>query len=395
MKNFLTLPLLGFLIVACSQKESLEVVLDNALDTDRDSETVELSLSEIRNRLGGDYFYVAGPDGCEIPSQITHDSLLIFQASVPAGASVSYRIYPSDTLRAYAAVTTGRLYPERADDIAWENDLVGFRVYGPATQAKGEKAFGYDIFFKHPDRVPVLERLYEPETNPATWIKADSLRAIDPALAEEFIRSISYHIDHGLGMDCYAVGPTLGDGVAALADGDTIFYPWCYREAEVLDNGPIRFSVAMIFAPVAVRNDSAVVEKRLISLDSGCHLNHCLVWYEGLSADSDIVAGFPRRDNSVAVMDSSAGIVAYADPTQGPDNGKALLGLIIPSAENLSVAETSDHILARTTISPSDTLDYYWGFAWDRADIADIATWRKYLSDRSAALRTPLKVTLK
>ena len=29
-------------------------------------------------------------------------------------------------------------------------------------------------------------------------------------------RGISYHVDHGNGMDCYAVGPTLGGGTAAL-----------------------------------------------------------------------------------------------------------------------------------------------------------------------------------
>ena len=30
---------------------------------------------------------------------------------------------------AYAPVAVGRLYPERADDLAWENDLVGFRAF--------------------------------------------------------------------------------------------------------------------------------------------------------------------------------------------------------------------------------------------------------------------------
>ena len=35
-------------------------------------------------------------------------------------------------------------------------------------------------------------------------------------------------------MDCYAVGPTLGAGVAALMAGDTIIYPYCYRTQETV-----------------------------------------------------------------------------------------------------------------------------------------------------------------
>jgi len=30
--------------------------------------------------------------------------------------------------------------------VAWENDRIAFRTYGPALQATGEKAVGYDIW---------------------------------------------------------------------------------------------------------------------------------------------------------------------------------------------------------------------------------------------------------
>lgn len=273
---------------------------------------------------------------------------------------------------------SGRVYPERADDIAWENELVGFRVYGPGTQAKGEKAYGYDIFFKHPTPEPVLGRLYAPETDPATWRKVDSLRNIDPELAEEFIKTFSYHIDHGLGMDCYAVGPTLGAGVAALVDSDTICFPWCYEKAEVLQNGPDRFTVKLDFAPVRIGADSLVTEHRLISLESGSYLNDCKVWYDGLTRPHEIVAGFPRRDGTPAILDREGGIVAYADPTQGPDNGKALLGVIFTEGAD-SVYEAHGHILASRLHAPADTLRYCWGFAWDRTDIRTLRDWYDYL----------------
>ena len=45
-------------------------------------------------------------------------------------------------------VACGRQYPERLDDVAWENDRAAYRAYGPALQEKGARAFGYDIWTK-------------------------------------------------------------------------------------------------------------------------------------------------------------------------------------------------------------------------------------------------------
>lgn len=354
--------------------------------TPRSGDIVEVSADNIVHRLGTDRLQVIAPSGEKVISQLTHDNKLIFP-----GADGTYKVVPAphvtDSTEADAAdrpvpaegaVVFGRLYPERADDIAWENDLVGFRIYGPATQAKGEKAFGYDIFFKYPGSGLVVEDLYRPETDPATWMKVDSLRAIDPALAEEFIKSFSYHIDHGKGMDCYAVGPTLGAGVAALMPADSIAFPWCYDKAEVLDNGPLRFTVKLTFAPVVIGNDSSVVEHRLISLDAGSHLNRTRVWYDGLTVPTSVTAGFPRRDDSASIADATAGIIAYADPTQGPDNGRALLGVYFPAGIR-EICERDGHILGITDYAPGDTLEYYWGFAWDKTDIKDPEEWKQYL----------------
>lgn len=392
MKRFLLLCAASALLIGCKSGHEVTISLENETEFARSGEMVSLPADSVLALLGSRYCYVTDHEGNEIPSQLTHDGQLIFRADVASGATATYTVLASDTLRSYSRLTGGRVYPERADDIAWENELVGFRAYGPATQAKGEKAFGYDIFFKHPTTDQILEALYGPETDPATWQKADSLRRIDPALADEFVNSISYHIDHGLGMDCYAVGPTLGDGVAAIVESDSLCFPWCYEKAEVLDNGPLRFTVKMQFAPVAIGSDSAVVEHRIISLDAGSHLNYCKVWYDGLSEAKRIATGFPRRDDSEAVMDKANGLIAYSDPTQGPDNGKALLGVVLPGGAD-SVAEASGHILAYTTVSPSDTLGYYWGFAWDKADVENMAEWNNLLSGFAAAIQRPLSVT--
>lgn len=272
----------------------------------------------------------------------------------------------------------GRVFPERNDDLAWENDLVAFRVYGPRTQQNGERSFGYDLFLKYPDKGPVLERLYGEQCSSENWRKVDSLRKIDPNLAKDFENSFTYHLDHGFGMDCFAVGPTLGCGVAAIALGDSIVFPWCYDKVEIIENGPQRFRVVLTFSPVEIDGDM-VVERRVITLSEGSHLNHCEVTYEGLSRPQTVVVGFPIRMDGTQYCDVAEGIIALTDPTQGPDNGKIFLGAVCsnPCSRALVI---DNHWLLASEIKPGESLIYDWGFAWDRTDISRYSDWITYLN---------------
>ena len=105
----------------------------------------------------------------------------------------------------------------------------------------GERAFGYDIWTKYNTTEPVVEARYEGELNSDMKAKIAELGKTDPKAAQELYRSVSYHVDHGNGLDCYKVGPTLGGGTTALMAGDTIVYPYCYATQEILDNGPFAF----------------------------------------------------------------------------------------------------------------------------------------------------------
>ena len=301
------------------------------------------------------------------------------------GYAVMERILLDAVSKVKKGPVYGKIYPDRRDDIAYENEVVGFRIYGPATQKAGEKAFGYDIFFKYPTEEIVLPEMYAPETDPKIWAKVDSLKKIDEKLATDFINSFSYHVDHGKGMDCYAVGPTLGAGVAAVATTDKIFYPWCYETAEILENGPKRFRLHLTFPESKIGSSEKVIEHRIITLDSGSHLNHTKVWYDGLEGDNTIVAGFPVRDESRPFIDSNKGILCYSDPTQGSDNGRALLGIIFPNGAESSCS-IDNHILLTDTLRQGEEFEYYWGFAWDKTDIKNMDEWKAYLENFQSSL---------
>lgn len=392
---------------ACNESKTLTVTVTNPLAMERSNEMVEVSMETVTNRLGladTAQIVVLNADGQQVPYQITYDGKVIFPATVAANGITIYTIQ-TGTPEAFDVKACGKCYPERMDDMAWENDLVAFRAYGPALQAKGERGFGYDLFTKRDTSEPILEAMYAKETDRETRAKLRELKKTDPEKADALLKEMSYHIDHGHGMDCYAVGPTLGAGVAALMVDDNIIYPWCYKNQEILDNGPLRFTVKLEFNPLTVKGDSTVVETRLITLDAGSHLNRTAVSYSNLKETLPIVTGIVLHEPDGAVVaDAANGYITYVDPTTGPDNGKIFMGAAVPTvvkdAKTVLFSEkekkernnADGHVLAVSDYEPGSEYVYYWGFAWDRADIKTADAWNLYMADFAQKVRNPLTV---
>lgn len=410
MKNLFIICMTALLCFACNDSKTVTVTVTNPLGMERSGEMVEVSMEEVAGRLSladSASIIVVDADGRQVPYQITYDDKVIFPATVGANGTARYTIKAGQP-EIIPTVACGKHYPNRLDDVAWENDLVGFRAYGPALQARGERGFGYDLFTKRDTDSPVLEGMYEKETDQEVRKAISELRKTDPQAAAERSRAISYHIDHGNGMDCYAVGPTLGAGVAALMVNDTILYPWCYREQEILDNGPLRFTVKLVFNPLTVRGDSSVVETRVITLDAGSHLNRTAVSYTNLKETLPIVAGIALHEPDGAVVTNAAeGFITYVDPTTGPDNGKIFVGISVPTVvkeaktvlfpeqEKKQRNNADGHVLAVSDYVPDSDFVYYWGFAWDKADIKSAEAWNQYMADFSQKVRNPLGVQIK
>ena len=166
MKKTFSFLAAALLLVSCGKQGPLQVTVNNPLNIDRNGELVEVCMGQVSEKLGlndTSQFVVVNEAGEQVPYQLTYDGKLVFPADVVAGGSVVYTIQlgtPQEEL--FESAVYGRKYPERVDDVAWENDLTAYRTYGPALQANGERAFGYDVWLK---RVPelVVEDRYEKE----------------------------------------------------------------------------------------------------------------------------------------------------------------------------------------------------------------------------------------
>ena len=408
-KHFSFLSLL-VLLTACGPKQSTDftVTVTNDQAFDRE-EMVEVPISEVAKKvqlIDEEQYIILDAEGNQVAYQITYDDKLLFQVNVKADAEAVYTVAVGEPVEAEALVY-GRHYPERVDDIAWENDRTAYRAYGPALQAKGERAFGYDAWVK---RVPglVVEQRYANELNPDTQAEIARLRkARKHDEADELYHSVSYHVDHGNGLDCYKVGPTLGCGTSALIQDDNILYPYCWKEYEIIENGPLRFTVRLTYNPFVVGKDS-VVETRIISLDKGSQLNKTVITYAGLTKAMPVATGLvihPENPTAYA-LEGDKGYIAYADLTDNVnnDNGIIYVGAVMPKkvkeAKTLMFGNkeakergASGHVLAISTYKPGSEYVYYWGSGWSKYGFDSMETWTKYLDRYAQCVRHPLEVS--
>lgn len=402
MKQIISL-LLAAMGVACTQEKAVEIIISNPSAGQRTNEITELPADAVAG-FKGKTFIITDSQGGQVPYQITYDKKIIFPVTVDANGNVTYKI-TEGTPETFKTIACGKQYPERVDDVAWENDRIAFRTYGPALQASGEKAYGCDIWVKCVSE-PVVDLRYKTELDPETRAKIAELNKTDKKAAQQLASSVSYHIDHGNGLDYYKVGPTLGAGTSALLSNDSIVYPYCYKTYEILDNGPLRFTTKLVYNPVAVNGNENVIETRTISLDAGSQLNKFTISYENLKEAVPVLTGIvlhaPSEDYQA---DASKGYITYADPAD-PVNGQIFVGAVFPAPVNEAKAllfsdkekaerDADGHVAAISTYTPGSEYVYYAGAAWSKWGFKDAGEWVKYVQDYAQKLKEPLTVTLK
>jgi len=277
-------------------------------------EVVAWNAKDVWQRLGvkdGSSLIVKNPYGQTVTHQITHDGRLLLDVSVRPKGTAEFTVEQGNSAD-FKPYVFGKQYAWRVDDITWENDIAAYRVYGPALQRSGEKAYGIDVWLKSTKELDVDHRYA------VTWqsnIDKAFFRSIGNQEGVDFVdRATSFHLDHGQGLDCYNVGPSLGCGTPAVMLGDSLVMPYCYKDYEILDNGPLEFTLSLTYPTVDIAGQN-VTEHRLISLAKGSNFNRMTVWYDGMTRPMDIAGGFVVHTSASEDLTLGKDFIAYYDPT--------------------------------------------------------------------------------
>lgn len=361
-------------LLAASCTPALQVEVANPTQLDRDDETIEIAWSEISALEGvtPENVVVLNADKEQIPSQVLYrgeaePQALIFQTDADALESKRFSIV-TGTREEYPAEAYGRQVPERYDDYAWENNKVAYRLYGPALETSPEKLItpGIDV-----------------------WVKCTDKLVID-----EWYAKGDYHHNYGDGMDCYKVGVTLGSGASVpFVEGKFWYMDHNYATARTLDNGPIRTTVELTYAPFDV-NGTQVSFVKTISLDANQRFNRMENVYEGEFAELPIAAGFVCHDvKQITTGNGWMGMVEAASDSKDPArDGDIYLGVILPGSEML--ADTLGHAVAVKNVKSGETLTYYAGSGWSQGGVDDMNEWIEEIAAAEAAATQPLQVTI-
>lgn len=265
-----------------------------------------------------------------------------------------------------SAVTDAR-FVEPRQDLAWENDRIAFRVYGPALAA--EVSNGIDVWSKRV-RYPVI----------AAWYAGDT--ATGPAKR-------SYHVDHGEGADFFAVGRTLGCGGSAIRDGDTLRQPGVFASYRIISTGPMTAEFELAYPPVMFRG-RAVRETRRVSLRAGEHLNRIDVTYlvEGDPIDIPFAIGLVKRKGIVTSHHPADHSISVWGPTNDdPANGELGMGALLPGSAFRSISEDATHVLLHGEIKSGVPVTYFAGAGWTKnGQITDRSDWESILRKTSEAV---------
>lgn len=411
MKKTFTFLFTILLAAVASAAERVTLTVSNPVNHAR-IEMVEVDYALIQKKLNTtETVIVTDADSKEIPSQLTWDGRLIFQAGVGSKGKSVYNV-KKGTPQPYEVRAKGRLFTERQDEFGWENDRVAYRIYGHGG------AVGYDLFNKSTSDL-MLDYWYASEQNQE--MRSVSKQLHDRGyhdLADQVYNAFCYHIDHGKGMDCYTVGPTLGGGANALLKEDgTLFMPQCYKTFEILDQGPLRFTVRFTY-PTQDFNGEKVTETRIITLDAGSRFNRVTLSYDGLTKPTPMASGtvVHKSNPSAYVLSQESGYLGYEDlgdasvynakykDELAKQMGKIYIGLLYPDKSIQTLYQQREngiatgHILATTTYHPATTYTYYFGSGWDKNPSTSFHTltdWEAFLSQSAEEVRHPLKVNVK
>ncbi len=373
-----------FPMLVANAADELTVTAVNSLPVARASQTIELTRQQLAPLGEKDLtkIHVRDAAGKELLCQavdVDYDAyhtpdIVIFQSdfapnqtkkfSVAAGKTQRYQ--PSD-YKAY-----GRFVRERFDDFAWENDLIAHRTYGKALETwKGE---------------------------PLTSSSIDIWSKLNPKLIinEWYMMGDAYYHDMtDDGGDDYTAGTSRGDGGNGLWADNRLWVSKNFVNSHELANGPIRVTFDLFYAPFEV-NGQKVSEVMRITLDAGSQMDHYHVTFKPENPGEPLVAavGLKKVKEEQREFNKSLGALAIWEPMEKHRGMQGLAAIVNPKMFVKQSEDRQNHLLLVKT-GPDNSIDYWAGFAWDKAGkITTSEAWQKYVNDFARGVESPIAVTV-
>ena len=234
--------------------------------------------------------------------------------------------------------------PERAEDFFWENDVVGFRAYGPKDPHVWS---GFDLFNKMPDALITCGELLHQHDKCGNW-----------------------HVTPYKGvLDNYAIGPGRGIGQIALyGDGEWKTFP-DWKSCEVLTNSDEMCEFKLVYPAFSARGEMTCH----ITLRKGERFFKNTVSFSNPKRIREFRLGpgldvLPSRGHAGEIFeDASRGIVALFEDSRGDVEGSTATAVFIDPEDADGVEMMTDAQGCRIIAVKKPSFSYWAGGAWSKA----------------------------
>ncbi|NIA52146.1 DUF4861 domain-containing protein [Massilia sp. TW-1] len=397
--NFLFCAAGALLAAHAVAADRLTVTASHDLDAARPSETIVVPWRDVNAALPGaliQHLVVKDAAGHVLPYQVTnvaplakdpqgvgaaYGELLFQHDFAPGERTATFVVEKSDALTPpFAPKAFARYVPERLDDFAWENDVIGHRTYGPALAApappgSGKEVLetsGLDIWFKRVD-YPVVDRWYNKGHD-------------------------HYHKDEGEGMDMYNVGRSRGAGGTGVWDGGHLAISGNYATWKVLANGPVRTVFELTYDAWDAAG-TKVEEVKRFTVDAGHQLDQVDSTFTFAGPAALTVAVGLNKTPADKKQAARVALVrdavnhALLQWVEQATNGAFGTAIVLPPATGYADDALNDLVLAR--VESGRPLRYWVGAAWDRAGrITSKAAWQAYVAAEARRIAHPVRITV-
>ena len=363
-----------------AQSNSAVLTVKNAIDLNRQSETVVLSAGELRKLLSIDdvrKIHIRDEAGKDVLTQAVDNNDdgvfddYIFQIDIGPNATKTFtlivgekQVPKKEDFKAY-----GRFVKERREDFAWENDRIAHRMYGKELETWPQEPLtssGVDVWTKRTPRLIVNE-----------WYMTDD-----------------YHHDHGDGADMYSVGKSRGCGGNGIYVDGKLYTSANFIRSKTLANGPIRVMFELEY-PAWNAGGTQVTEVKRITLDAGQNMDKFESRYkvQGDTAGLLHAAGIKNNAGSAQSTRPEAGTLRTWEPVKA-DGSQLGCAVMAKSDQLVKFAEDAGNYLAVTKFPADGVVIYYAGFGWNKFGFPSVQDWDRYVADWSRRINSPLQITL-
>ena len=373
-------------LMASCAPTPVSIHLTNNLSIVRQNETVEVLIADLPEPLSSKIDKIGVYDPSEntfLTTQlidVDQDGKmdqLIFQPQLAPSSQKTFHLKEQPDNPEAVEYCFSRIVPTRIDDYTWENDKVAFRTYGPSAQALVEEGKEGGIISSGIDCW--LKKVSYPVIN--NWFKA----------SEE--EGISYHEDHGEGLDNYHVGISRGAGGLAIKGADDqYFVSKNFTAHKTLATGPIRTLFQLDYADWQ-GPQGMIKEQKTISLDYGNNLMKIEVSIQGTD---HIAAGISLQENHGGIIDKNNLLIFKQNHFETILSNVILTPQKHFKSQHIYNPQIKDqnHVFLDLKIL-NQSLVYYVGFYWSESNqFADHEAWEAHLDDLAIKIENPIQLNI-